>query len=554
MFMAAIPLISHRQANGVIAWRGSRAATVADFLGDMERVAQQLPPRRFVVNFCADRYRFAVGLAAALARGQVSLLPPNQAPEMLRQLEHDYPELYVLTDAPRQDHRIEQVAYPESGTARKASSAVPAFPADQVAAIAFTSGTTRRPTPHRKTWGALARGAIGEARRFGLDRVRAATLVGTVPPQHMYGLESTVLLALHNGLALHAARPFYPADVRAALANIPGDRVLVTTPVHLRALLAEDTGLPPLKLIICSTAPLSPELAAQAEARYAAPLHEIYGFTEAGMVASRRTVEGPEWHSLPDLRLRREGDEVLVKGGHVESEVPFADVIELRGPETFVWHGRSADLVNVAGKRNSLAHLNQQLNDIAGVHDGVFFMPDEGNEGVSRLTAFVVAPALSREALLQALRQRVDPVFLPRPLVFVDALPRNATGKVPREALVRLARKSMSATGHRAAIVRRLFPADHPAAQGHFPGNPIIPGAVLLDEVIAAATGQFQLPESGCTVNSAKFLRPVRPGEEVLIGLEPRAQGAIRFECRIGDDVVLSGTLRPGTSQREDVA
>jgi 3-hydroxymyristoyl/3-hydroxydecanoyl-(acyl carrier protein) dehydratase len=145
-------------------------------------------------------------------------------------------------------------------------------------------------------------------------------------------------------------------------------------------------------------------------------------------------------------------------------------------------------------------------------------------------------------------------VFLPRPLVFVDALPRNATGKVPREALVRLARKSMAATGHRAAIVRRLFPADHPAAQGHFPGNPIIPGAVLLDEVIAAATGQFQLPESGCTVNSAKFLRPVRPGEEVLIRLEPRAQGAIRFECRIGDDVVLSGTLRPGTSQREDVA
>jgi acyl-coenzyme A synthetase/AMP-(fatty) acid ligase len=552
--MAAIPLISHRQPNDVIAWRGSRAATVADFLGDIERVAEQLPSRRFLVNFCADRYRFTVGLAAALVRGQVSLLPPNQAPEMLRQLEHDYPELYVLTDAPRPDHRIEQVAYPESRAARKASSGVPAFPEDQVAAIAFTSGSTGRPTPHRKTWGALARGAVGEARRFGLDRDRAAALVGTVPPQHMYGLESTVLLALHNGLALHAARPFYPADVRAALADIPGSRVLVTTPVHLRALLAEDTELPPLKLIVCATAPLSLQLAAQAEARYAAPLHEVYGFTEAGMVASRRTVEGPEWHSLPDLQLRKKGDEVLVSGGHVESEAPFTDVIELCSPEIFVLRGRSADLVNVAGKRSSLAHLNHQLNDIAGVKDAVFFMPDEDDEGVTRPAAFVVAPALSREALLQALRQRIDPVFLPRPLIFVDALPRNATGKLPREALARLLRTYMSAAGHRAVIVRRLFPADHPAAQGHFPGNPIIPGAVLLDEVIAAATGQFQLPDSGCAVTSAKFLRPVRPGEELLIRLEPGAQGAIRFECRVGDDIALSGTLRPGSSQREDAA
>ncbi|HEV8644650.1 MAG TPA: AMP-binding protein [Burkholderiales bacterium] len=552
--MAAIPLISHRQANDVIARRGSHAATVADFLGDIECVAEQLPSRRFLVNYCADRYRFAVGLAAALARGQVSLLPPNQAPEMLRQLECDYPELYVLTDAPRQDHRIEQVAYPKSDTARKGSSTVPAFPPDQVAAIAFTSGSTGRPTPHRKTWGALACGAVCEARRFGLDGDRAVTLVGTVPPQHMYGLESTVLLALHNGLALHAARPFYPADVRAALADIPGNRVLVTTPVHLRTLLAGDIELPPLKLIICATAPLSPELAAQAEARYAAPLHEIYGFTEAGMVASRRTVQGPEWHSLPDLQLRRQGDQVLVKGGHIEAEVPFTDVIELRGQGTFVLHGRSADLVNVAGKRSSLAYLNHQLNGIEGVQDGVFFMPDEGSEGVTRLAAFVVAPALSREALLQALRQRIDPVFLPRPLVFVDALPRDATGKLPRKALTRLVRTSTSAAGRRAAIVHRRFPADHPAAQGHFPGNPIIPGAVLLDEVIAAAAGQFQLPDSGCTVNSAKFLRPVRPGEEVLIRFELQGPGAIRFECRVGDDVVLSGTLRSGASQREDAA
>jgi acyl-coenzyme A synthetase/AMP-(fatty) acid ligase len=367
---------------------------------------------------------------------------------MLAQMQQAYPGLYALTDAPQAAHGIEQLLYPDSEGAPAAPGPVPELAPEQVAVIAFTSGSTGRSTPHPKTWGAIARGAAGEALRFGLcgsDRSRGTTeksgtvLVGTVPPQHMYGLESTVLMALRNGLALHAARPFYPADVRAALEDIPGRRVLVTTPVHLRALLADSVELPALELIVCATAPLSPEMAAQAEARFRAPLHEVYGFTEAGMVATRRTVEGPEWHSLPDLRLRREGDEVLVKGGHVESEVPFADVIELRGPETFVWHGRSADLVNVAGKRSSLAYLNHHLNSIEGVEDGVFFMPDEREAGVTRLTAFVVAPGLSRQALIEALRVRIDPVYLPRPLYFVESLPRNATGKLPREVLLRFA-------------------------------------------------------------------------------------------------------------------
>jgi acyl-coenzyme A synthetase/AMP-(fatty) acid ligase len=67
-------------------------------------------------------------------------------------------------------------------------------------------------------------------------------------------------------------------------------------------------------------------------------------------------------------------------------------------------------------------------------------MPDDAGDGVTRLTAFVVAPGVAREGLLAALRSRVDEVFLPRPLYFVDALPRNATGKLPREILLQYAR------------------------------------------------------------------------------------------------------------------
>ena len=97
--MAAVPLLSHRGPDEVVAFRGGRAVRVAEFLADVRRVAASLPQRPHLVNFCNDRYRFAVGLGAALVRAQVSLLPPTQTPEMLAQMQKAYPGLYVLTDA-----------------------------------------------------------------------------------------------------------------------------------------------------------------------------------------------------------------------------------------------------------------------------------------------------------------------------------------------------------------------------------------------------------------------------------------------------------------------
>ena len=94
-------------------------------------------------------------------------------------------------------------------------------------------------------------------------------------------------------------------------------------------------------------------------------------------------------------------------------------------------------MINIAGKRTSLAHLNYHLNSIVGVRDGVFIMPEEGQHA-ARLMAFVVAPELTCDEIMSALRLRIDAAFLPRPLRFVDVLPRNATGKLPHAALTEL--------------------------------------------------------------------------------------------------------------------
>ena len=442
MPMAAIPLVHGYDHHSVFAYREGRPIAFDDFLRDAVRLAARLPQRRHVLNLCADRYRFAVGFSAALLREQVSLLPPNDTPDLIERLVALYPDVYCLTDGPAAPLALEMVSVPESAAGGPEVPAVPTFPDAQMAAILFTSGSTGEPVPYPKTWGSLARSARAEVDRLEVRALPGMAVLGTVPPQHSYGLESTVLMAMQGGCALHAGRPFYPADIRAALEGLPRPRVMVTTPVHLRVLLAETEPLPPADFLLCATAPLSPQLAAAAEARFAAPLYEIYGCTEAGQIASRRTVETDEWRALRGLALRADGSGTWVRGGHVEQEVLLGDVIELRGRQRFLLHGRTADLVNIAGKRTSLAHLDYHLNSIEGVHDGAFVMPDEEGEGVPRLMAFVVAAGVERAAILDALRRRIDPAFLPRPLCFVDALPRNATGKLPRQVLDELARKA----------------------------------------------------------------------------------------------------------------
>ncbi|MDX1487993.1 MAG: hypothetical protein R3268_07325 [Acidiferrobacterales bacterium] len=86
------------------------------------------------------------------------------------------------------------------------------------------------------------------------------------------------------------------------------------------------------------------------------------------------------------------------------------------------------------------------------------------------------------------------------------------------------------------------IPAHHPALPGHFPGNPVVPGAVVLDEVIKAAeSSPYGVRIAGVLV--AKFLRPLAPGEHCIVELSPQDDGRIRFMCRLRNELVASGQL-----------
>jgi acyl-coenzyme A synthetase/AMP-(fatty) acid ligase len=410
------------------------------YLAHVRRLAEGLPEARFAINLCDDRYAFMSALAAAMIRGQTTLLPPGRAPRLVEELAADYAGSYCLADAPKEIEEVDQhlVSLAESGASGN-EEAIPEIPADLNVAIVFTSGSTGRPNPNPKRWGDLVIGQELARRRFDFQSSKHETILATVPPQHMYGLEVSIVLPLVAGLCVHAGRPFFPEDIRRALAALAEPRTMFTTPTHLRACVDSGLQWPRLSRIVSATAPLSAELAARAEELFSCHVMEIYGCTEAGSMATRRTVDGDSWRFYDGIATREHDGVVYVSAGHLPDPVPLNDFIEVQGGSRFKLLGRHADLVNIAGNRASLSDLNLKLNAIEGVRDGVFIMPDrQAEDEVWRVAALVVAPDLEKKEILAALAERINPVFLPRPLYKVESLPRNAMGKLPREALSRL--------------------------------------------------------------------------------------------------------------------
>jgi acyl-coenzyme A synthetase/AMP-(fatty) acid ligase len=441
MLPVRLPLLGGGDPGRVLAWRDGRALGVREFLGHVRQVAAALPARPAAVNLCADRYVFMVAFCAAMLRGQVTLLPPSRAPRAVTEVLAMHTGAYALGEEeppPSLPDYWRLPALVSTPSPAADGAAYPQLPAGQVVAIAYTSGSTGSPQPTPKTWASFHASTAGNLAMLHAAVEGVPAILATVPPQHMYGVETSVLLPLLGGYAVHAGRPFFPADVALALAQLPAPRILVSTPVHLRALVASGVELPPLALLLSATAPLPLDLARAAEDRYAAPLREVFGSTETCVFASRRATVNAEWQLYPGVRLEPQADGTVVHAPQLAHGVRLADLMVVSADGArFRLHGRHADLLEIAGKRASLGDLTQRLLAVPGVRDAVVFQLDTHDAlGVQRIAALAVAPGLTESSIIATLRQALDPVFLPRPLRVVAALPRNETGKLPRAALL----------------------------------------------------------------------------------------------------------------------
>ncbi|HTX25321.1 MAG TPA: AMP-binding protein [Steroidobacteraceae bacterium] len=430
------PLPFLADAERPILWVRDRPVTVAEFSRNVARVAAALPASGYLVNLCEHRDRFLTAYAAALARGHTSLMPPSRAEEVIAEVEAGFPQSYRCDDG-----WIDRAL----GNSPCETLGPPHAPDEQhIAQIAFTSGTTGAPRAHAKSWKQLmgstrlnaARIREGLEPRYGDAR---PSIVATVPAQHMYGTELSVLLPLAADMGVHCGRPLFPAEVAAALAEVPAPRVLVTTPVHLRALAESSQRFPEIGLVVSATAPLDRTLAGAIERGLETTLLEMFGSTETAVIATRLTAREEHWRLYPGVTLTPGSASTAADAPWFAAPTTLQDVIELVASDRFVVRGRNVDMIEVAGKRASLSDLTRRILGIPGVRDAVAFQT-EGDAGrVKRVAALVVAPQLTVEQIAAQLSRSIDPAFMPRPLVLVPALPRNELGKLSREALLSLA-------------------------------------------------------------------------------------------------------------------
>jgi acyl-coenzyme A synthetase/AMP-(fatty) acid ligase len=387
------------------------------------------------INLCEDRANFALGFCAALLANIQNLLPTNQLPKTIIRLVKSVEGCFILTDSklsPELEVQLKSLDVPRVDIASAFDTQTTAKPVPTgltkslAAATVFTSGSTGEPVAITKQWRTLCGTTALLQRRF-LSQEQLTSIVATVPAQHMYGLEMSVMMALRGNCNVHSSRPFFPADIVQALESMPAPRLLVTTPIHMKTLVRSGLALPELYGVISATAPLDHDLAEAAQKNWNAPVREIYGCSEGGSLASRTTVGDGVWFLLDGVQLSRQDGKLRVVAPHLDCPVELQDELEVLSESQFRFIGRGIDMLNIGGKRASLMQLNRELLAVEGVEDGIFFLRSRSGRE-DRLAALVVTERESREIARQ-LANVIDPVFLPRPLKKVQRIPRDSVGK-----------------------------------------------------------------------------------------------------------------------------
>jgi acyl-coenzyme A synthetase/AMP-(fatty) acid ligase len=415
------------------------AVRCEDFMGQALRLAEQLPAGKCAINLCENRYLFTLAFCAAIIKQQTTLLPQNRAEATQTSLFDQYSGAYVLHDgaaviAPDLPHLNINTLNVVGAPCRD----IPQIDAEFLAAIAFTSGSTGQPKANLKPWRTLVESSLINARFMLPAGDSHYQALATVPAQHMWGLETSVLLPLFAPVCVADSRPLFPQDIVNALAALGEPRVLISTPVHLRALVLSGLAMPKVERILCATAPLTSALASDIETIFAGKLAEVFGCSEVGSMATRFTSREDQWQLFDGLRISTQASfsGFSVSADHLPASVELTDSLEWLGERVFRLLGRGDDMIEIAGKRGSIQEMNKILLSVPGVRDGVVFLPEASSEKVNRPVALVVADNVLKETLTAHFAKYLDPIFMPRPLLFVESLPREENGKLPRSKLL----------------------------------------------------------------------------------------------------------------------
>lgn len=429
-------------------WREVHAASLdlAELIGD----------NQIVCNLCTSHIAFLITWIAALRRGLSQILPPSRgSADLISSLNVCKQPTVVIVD----DVRIhvdslphcKKILFTPALSRRSYSNSQYDWSLDLDIPIVtlYTSGSTGTPEPKTKSLGQLIEGArvlrsrlnenqsltkeVSESNGKGLfDRL--SSIVSSVPLQHMFGIEASLMPSLVYGIPVIDQRPLLPADIQNVFMQCPINSAWIATPLHLRGITRSESQIKNCSLILTSTMPLSTELANQTEKIVDAPVIEIYGSTETGALATRRTATEMEWTLLGDVEIKNDSHNIAVVGKHFNSPQVMNDRIEQTCLRTFRLHGRNTDLIKIGGRRNSISSLNLILQNLDGLDDGAFYLPQSINSD-ERLVLVYVSSILSQAEIKAYLAEKIDPVFVPRIFIKVSEIPRTDSGKLTSQSL-----------------------------------------------------------------------------------------------------------------------
>lgn len=487
--------------------------------------------RTDVLVACTGRVDFVHAVLAAWTTNRRVVLPPNLQPQTLA-------EIAAASDADLLDDRALAASPADAETSAPSTGFV----------RLFTSGSTGAPRAIDKAADQL----LGEARVLAdTFAIAGQRVLCTVPFGHIYGLLFGVLVPLTGGATIVGEAPLHAEAVLAATLRHQVD-VLCTTPAQLRSFAVLDRGaLSRLSRVFSSGAPLPAATAAMLRERHGIAVTEVLGSSETGGVATRtHDTDAPRWRALPQVEITADAD------GRMHVRAPWTDRpdalvatedrIELEG-DGFIHRGRIDDVVKIAGRRVALGDVLARTLDAPGVEDAAAcVLPATDGRGAT--IGLVAAGTATAEQLREHLAGWLEPTVLPRPIVCVPRLDRDATGKLPRARLLAL----LGVAADETVEVDLVIDPAAPCFVGHFPGDPIYPGAVLLDEVVCASVARTW-PRLGAprAILRAKFSEPIRPGDALQLRLVRRGE-EIAFDVRRGGISCASGRLRFAADARAD--
>jgi acyl-coenzyme A synthetase/AMP-(fatty) acid ligase/predicted hotdog family 3-hydroxylacyl-ACP dehydratase len=539
----------------------------ADLYRDVAALAAHLAPAagRDVLVHCDDAYAFAVGLFACARAGARAVLAPSRQPGMLRELAQKAHGALCDGDPPRALADLPCWHPLEAARAGGAGAAPVFLDRNAPLAVLFTSGSTGEARRVEKAVRHLEDEVAVLEGRFGAQLGADARILATVAPQHLYGLLFRILWPIASGRAFLRSAVLHPEELAPHSGDAPF--AVVTTPVTLRHLVERgelSRRRAGCRAIFSSGGPLAAELARRtAESLGHAPF-EVYGSTETGGVAVRQQQSGDEpWQPMPGVVAETDAATgcLAVRSPFVSAGEPGA------GPERFVtgdraaftdtgaFHllGRADRVIKVGEKRLSLPDMEERLRAHPAVADAVLLGLEKG-AGEARVAAVVVPAASAWDAvaadgrralartLTDFLAEYFERVLLPRAWRFVAALPSNAQGKLTQDALRALFAAESSpdalerldaARAEHSLELRLLVPWDLAYLDGHFPGAPVVAGAVQVHFAMRALEELLGAPAQVAALEALKFHDVLLPGQELLLRVE--RSGRDRFEFAVDD-------------------